>query len=138
MTQDDRQSFESSEPPAGLIQDAKTVFARTPRREIAHLEFDSLVDGDGIPEDHSLRFEHRRLAIELRISAIGPTARVAGVLHPGLYDRVYLHREDAEAPRSEAVVDGAFQFQAVARGLLRLSAIPKDDRPPIWSDWFRL
>jgi hypothetical protein len=125
-------------PPAELIRDAKAAFERHPRREIAHLEFDSLVDGDGIPGDHSLLFEHRRLSIELHISAIGPTARLTGAVHPPLYDRVYLHRNDADVQRTEAVVDGRFQFQAVGRGLIRLSVIPKDERPAIWSDWFRL
>jgi hypothetical protein len=127
-----------STPPVELIQDVKAVFGPSPRREVAHLEFDSLLDGDGIPEDHCLRFEHRRLILELQVSAIGPTAKVSGTVHPRLYDRVYLHRDGTDVQMSDAIVDGHFSFDSLGRGLVRLSVVPKDDRPVIWSEWFRL
>ncbi len=128
----------ASDPPPDVVEQAKATFGHSPRREVAILAFDSLLDGHGRPEDHRLRFDHPRLSLDLHVALVGPRAQLDGSVCPRLCDRVHLHRDDADGVVSKTIVDGSFAFESVERGLVRLSLDPDDDRPAIWSDWFRL
>jgi hypothetical protein len=122
--------------PDGVIADAQRAFRR-PRREVAPLVFDSLVDLGAPAEDHRLRFEHPRLRIELHVSVSPGSTTLGGTVVPDSPSRAAVHLEGEELALITPVHEGAFRFQPVGHGLVRLS-FEGVDGATIWTDWFRI
>jgi hypothetical protein len=123
--------------PDGVIADAQRAFGR-PRRELAVLVFDSVIDLGAPAEDHRLRFEHPRLRVELQVH-VGPTnTRLGGTVEPDSPFRAAVHLEGDELALITSVHEGAFRFEPAGHGLVRLSFDGVDGDTTVWTDWFRI
>ena len=122
--------------PDSVIADAQRAFGR-PRKELALLVFDSLIDLGAPAEDHRLRFEHPGLRIELKVSASPDNTRLVGVVEPALPLRAGVHLEGRDLALITTVHDGEFSFEPLGHGLVRLS-FEGIDGQTVWTDWFRV
>ncbi len=113
------------------------VFPAHPRRELAVLEWDSLVDGDASREDHSVRFRHPRLTVELRLSANDDSTGISGHVQPVGPNRAVLYAYASDVGLIQTIVDGAFWFGPQPHGTVRL-ALEGPSTDVIWTDWLRI
>jgi hypothetical protein len=128
---------DSDRPPAALVDRAKAAFADHKHGALAALVHDSLLD-DGAPaSDHLLRFEHRELRLEARLS-VGPAdASVAGHVTPSISGRVCLRFASGDA-LVENLVDGDFAFAGVHHGVVCLDLLGGAAPTHVRTDWFQV
>lgn len=130
--QEESDSFDV--PPVETINEAKAAFSE-PRRRLATLVFDSLIDSDAVPEDHRLRFEHDGLSLDLDVAALPEGTGICGHVEPTAA-RVVLHIRGTDMAMVSDVDDARFAFRPVPHTLVRLSI--EGSGPDIWTDWFRV
>jgi hypothetical protein len=123
--------------PDNVLAEARRAFGR-PRRELAHLVFDSLVDLGAPADDHRLRFEYPQLRIEVHVSAGPENTRLSGTVVPASASRAAVHLEGGDLALVTSVDDGAFSFEPIGHGLVTLSFEGSDGYTTIWTDWFRI
>jgi hypothetical protein len=105
---------------------------------VATLVFDSLVDEGAPPSDHWLRFEHRRVQVEVHVAAEADATTLTGSVAPAVAERVELQLEDVEVSLVSDAPGGRLQFEQVPHGLVRLWLIGVPETPAIRTDWFRV
>jgi hypothetical protein len=124
--------------PEHVITRAKAAFRQHRDGEVAVLVFDSLLDAHDPPEDHRLRFEHRSLRIDLRVSVKGNEASIFGELLPSTDSRVELLFEGDDLAFTSESCGGSFSFSPIGHGLTRLSVRCRDNNVVVRTDWFRI
>jgi hypothetical protein len=121
-----------------VVAQAKAAFARRTGGPIATLVWDSLVDEGAPPGDHRLRFEHPDLRIDVRIFTGSGSSAVEGQAEPPSPDRVELQAEDGNILAGSTPTAGAFAFEKVPPGVVRLCLVGPDEATVIRTDWFRI
>jgi hypothetical protein len=124
--------------PEHVVTQAKTAFQDRRNGELAVLVFDSLLDEHDPPEDHRLRFEHRSLRIDLRVSVKGDGASIFGNLLPRMDSRVELQFEGGDLAFMSDSCGGSFSFSPIGHGLTRLAVRCTDSNVLVRTDWFRI
>lgn len=124
-------------PPEALAA-AKAAFGSRVEGEIAQLAFDSLLDGTGTAEDHTLTFEHPEVTIHLKVFARDDSFRLNGLVYGDQALAVVLHIHDGDTSIPAEPVGSSFQFDDVRHGQMRVELGYGPDKPAIWTDWFLL
>ena len=122
--------------PDDVIAQAKAAFAGRSRGQIAVLVWDSLVDEGAPAEDHRLSFEHPDLQIDVRILGRGDLAAIEGQVKPPAALHVELQAEQGVRISDTDVRGGAFAFDHIPSGVVRLS-VQMSVSSEIHTDWFR-
>jgi hypothetical protein len=116
---------------------AKASYGRRTGGELAVLVVDTLVDQSDRPADHRLQFAHPSLTLDLRVSAGETWSSLAGSTHPLSPERVEIEFDTDDMRRQAEVSDGAFSFDQLPHGIVRLH-LHITDVPTIHTDWFRI
>ena len=121
--------------PAHVLDQAKAAYAwRDISASIALLEYDSLLDDDGLARVRSAGSERTLLfrcdETVVRVAVVDGGRRLVGHISPARYDRVEVRQGDDVALAS---VDGSGRFlvEDVAAGSLSLRCRPADRGAPV-------
>jgi hypothetical protein len=125
------------EVPNEVITRAKAAFGRRARGELAVLAWDSLVDEDGPPADHRLRFDHREVQVTVRLLPGDISSDIEGLLQPRSSRLVELQSDQGLVLRSTQTTDGTFAFDQIPSGMVRL-CLQAPATPEVCTDWFRI
>jgi hypothetical protein len=135
----DKDSVKASEnPPEELVAEAKAAFGRRTGGELASLVLDTLIDQDDPASEHRLRFEHPGLAIDLQVSVAATGSTLTGTVQPPTPMQVQLEFNANPTRQDVDASEGAFAFDRIPHGIIRLHIAPRSDLPPIHTDWFRI
>jgi hypothetical protein len=136
-TASDQPADISPRAPDQVVATAKAAYGRRTGGELAELVVDTLVDQCDPPADHRLQFAHPSLTLDLQVSAGETWSSLAGRMHPLSPERVELEFDTDGTRRRVDVSDGAFSFDQLPHGIVRLH-LHTPDAPTIHTDWFRI
>ncbi len=118
-----------------VVEAAKAVFSRRSNGDLMVLMHDSLVDEDHAPDRHVLRFEHRRLSVEVEVSVARINTSLQGstsVPTRGRFEVMVLSSKLVFIQDSD---DGTFAFGPLGHGLVRITFEPVGAGRLV-TDWF--
>jgi hypothetical protein len=124
--------------PADVLARAKGAFLQRTSGEVAELVFDSLLDGGDSASKHRLRFEHPRVRVELVVSAGASASSLRGIVDPPVAVSVQVQADATDVSVVTAVQDGAFSFESVGHGVIRLNLLGEPAARVLHTDWFRV
>lgn len=126
-------------PPPEVVASAQSAFDTRGDRALAVAVYDSLVDADGVADDHVVRFEHPDLTLEVHVAHHRQNTDLEGRIEGGNPARAVLHIEGSDLAIMTSAEGSSFAFHPVGHGLVRLSVEGDEPSGPvIWTDWFRI
>jgi len=121
--------------PEGVVARAKAAYGRRSTAPVAALVFDS-ADHDDASEERTMCFEHgEAVRVELWVGQDGGRRSLRGQVQPPP-GRVELELGGAGVTLVDAAPSGAFAFDGVPHGVMRLHLVGRRGVDPVPTEWF--
>lgn len=119
-------------PPDEVIERAKAAYQRRTTGPVAAIVSDAV----GPHGERRLRFEHGLRAVDLVVSNAAGRWDLRGRTEPPVF-RVELELEASPLTIAEDATGGAFAFEGVPGGVMRLRLVAVKGAEALVTDWFR-
>lgn len=123
--------------PDDVLERARQAFGQRAEGPIAKLISDSLVDEGDKPESHVLLFETQDVKVEVHVESSRSQSRLRGTVSGMSAERASLHLEGSDLALASDVKSGAFTFDPVGHGVVRMS-FEAPEASTLMTDWFQI